>query len=90
VDVAGSFAWRPYRNPTTFPDTALVFDTEYGLSNDDRNETTANVDVGLERPLTRWLTGSVRWHYERNRSNAEVFDYHRQIVGAYLTAHFGD
>lgn len=89
VDVAGSFAWRPYRNPTTFPDTTLVFDTEYGLSNDDRNERTANVDVSIDRPLTPWLIASMRWHYERNYSNAEVFDYNRQIVGAYLTAHFG-
>lgn len=89
IDVGGSFAWRPYRNPTTFPDTALVYDTEYGLSNDDRNETTANVDVMLERPLTRWLSASLRWHYENNRSNAEVFEYHRHIVGGYLTARFG-
>jgi tetratricopeptide (TPR) repeat protein len=89
LDVSGSFAWRPYRHPTTFPNGTLFFDTEYGLADDDRDETTAIVDLSLERPITRWLLGSVRWHYERNDSNADAFDYRRNIVGGYLTARFG-
>lgn len=89
ADVSGGFAWRPYRHPTTFPNGTLFFDTEYGLPASDRDETTANVDVALERPITRWLVGSLRWHYERNHSNADVFDYGRHIVGGYLTARFG-
>lgn len=89
LDVSGSFAWRPYRHPTTFPDPPLFFDTQYGLSDDDRDETTGQVDVVLERPLTAWLTASARWRYERNRSNADVFDYERNVVGGYLTATFG-
>jgi tetratricopeptide (TPR) repeat protein len=84
ADVSGSFAWRPYRHPSTFPDPG-----ETWLSNDDRNETTGIVDVALERPLTAWLTASARWRYERNKSNTEVFDYDRHIVGAYLSATFG-
>lgn len=90
ADLAGSFEWRPYRHPTTFPDPPGGEDgLQYALSRDDRNETTGQVAVTLERPVTRWLTAAVGWRYERNHSNAEVFDYEREVVGAYLTARLG-
>jgi tetratricopeptide (TPR) repeat protein len=89
LDVGGSFAWRPYRHPTTFPDQPTFADFQYGLSDDDRDETTGRFDASLERPITRWLVGSVGYRYERNKSNSTVFDYEREIVGAYLTATFG-
>jgi hypothetical protein len=90
LDVSGSFSWRPYRHPSTFPDPDDLFlDTEYGLPDDDRDETTAQVDVVLERPITAWLTASARWHWERNDSNVAVFQYDREVLGAYLTATFG-
>lgn len=89
LDVGGSFAWRPYDHPTTFPDPPITGGVQYTLSDDDRDETTAIVSVTLERPITRWLAGSVAWRYERNDSNSAVFDYDREILGAYLTATFG-
>lgn len=88
-EVAGSYAWRPYRHPTTFPDPPIFAGVEYELSDDDRDETTGQVGLTLERPVTSWLSASVGWRYERNRSNSAVFDYEREIVGAYLTATFG-
>lgn len=90
LDVAGSYEWRPYRHPSTFPDPPAGEDgLQYALSNSDRDERTGQVAVTVERPITRWLTGSLGWRYERNHSNVAVFDYERQIVGGYLTARFG-
>ena len=90
VDVSGSFAWRPYHHPSTFPDPpADENGLQYALADHDRDETTALAAVALERPITRWLSGTVSWRYERNHSNVADFDYERQIVGAYLTASFG-
>jgi hypothetical protein len=90
LDVAGSFTFRPFRHATTFPNQPLFFDEEYGLPSNRRRETSYTADVVLERPINRWLSASARWHLERTNSTAEVFDYHRQIVGAYLTATFGN
>jgi hypothetical protein len=53
-------------------------------------ETSYAVDIVLERPIATWLTASARWHLERTHSTVEVFDYQRQIVGAYLTATMGN
>jgi len=85
----GSFSWRPYDHPTTFPDPPIFGGIEYTLSPHDRNETTGIAAVTLERPITDWLLGSIGWRYERNSSNSQVFDYDRTILGAYLTATFG-
>jgi tetratricopeptide (TPR) repeat protein len=90
LDVSGSFTFRPFRHATTFPNQPLVFDEEYALPSNRRRETSYTADIVLERPINQWLSASVRWHLERTRSTAEVFDYHRQIAGAYLTATFGN
>jgi tetratricopeptide (TPR) repeat protein len=89
LSVDGSFSWRPYVHPTTFPDPPIFGGVEYTLSPHDRNETTGIAAVTLERPITSWLLGSIGWRYERNVSNSTVFDYDRTILGAYLTATFG-
>ena len=90
LDISGAFAYRPYRHPTTFPDEPLAENVEYSLPTNKHRETAYSVDVVIERPLTKWLSASARWHFERTDSSAEVFTYDRQIVGAYLTATFGN
>jgi tetratricopeptide (TPR) repeat protein len=90
LDVSGSWAYRPYRHPSTFPNQPLVANTEYVLPTTRHRETSYAVDIVLERPIATWLTASARWHLERTHSTVEVFDYQRQIVGAYLTATMGN
>ncbi len=90
LDIAGAFAYRPYRYPTTFPNQPLAENVEYTLPTNRHRETAYAVDVVLERPITTWLSASARWHFERTDSSAEVFTYDRQILGAYLTASFGN
>jgi hypothetical protein len=93
LDVGGIVSWRPFDDPSTFPDPpAPLFDTEYGLDDDDRDERYTAVLVSLARPVgpAAWgLTASAGWRWERNRSNVEVFDYRREVVGAYLTWAWG-
>jgi tetratricopeptide (TPR) repeat protein len=86
IDVTGAYTYRPFRHPSTFPNSpAPLFNTEYGLSDLDRRESFYAFGVRLERPVGRGMTAALAWRYERNRSNTDVFDYDRQIVGAYLT-----
>jgi hypothetical protein len=44
--------------------------------------------VILERPITDWLIGSLRYEYTNNDANVEVFDYDRHVVGGYLTLYY--
>lgn len=86
ADIQGSFTYRPYQNPSTFPDTeALTSGVQFGLNGGDKRERIWRVDAILERPLNRWLTASVRYGYQRNDANVTVFDYDRHIIGGYLT-----
>jgi hypothetical protein len=89
LDLQGSFVWRPYDDPSTYPDpNDLRNGVQYGLDDDDKEERIWQFDAIVERPVTEWLIASVRYAYTRNDSNVEVFDYDRHIVGAYLTAWF--
>lgn len=86
ADVQGSFTYRPYENPSTFPDSgALTNGVQYGLRSRDKRERIWRVDAILERPLNRWLTASVRYGYQNNDANVAVFDFDRHIIGGYLT-----
>lgn len=88
LDVA--FAWRPYRHPTTFPDPeSLVAGRAYALEGSDRRERELRTSLAVERPLTDVLRVGAAWRYTRNHSNADVFDYARHVVGAYVTVEFG-
>jgi tetratricopeptide (TPR) repeat protein len=85
--LAGSFADQPFRHASTFPDTGdLVSGREYGLSRSRRDDSFLQTEIGLARPLTRHLTLSGSWRYQRSRSNVEVFEYRRHVLGVYLTA----
>jgi tetratricopeptide (TPR) repeat protein len=90
LDASGVVTWRPFDHPSTFPEPpAPVFDREYGLSGDERDERYQAVSVSLARPIGWGLTASAGWRWERNRSNVDVFDYRREVLGAYLTWAWG-
>ena len=84
--LAASWADQPFRHPSTFPDPeGLVSGREYALSGSRRHDSFLETEVGLARPITRHLTLSGSWRYQRSRSNVEVFDYSRNVLGVYLT-----
>lgn len=86
LDASGVVSWRPFDEPSTFPDPpAPVFDRQYGLDDDDRDERYSAVALSLARPIGWGLTWSIGWRWERNRSNVDVFDYRRDVLGGYLT-----
>ncbi len=90
LDVSGVVTWRPFDHPSTFPDPPEpFFDTEFGVANRDRDERYSAVAIALARPIGRGLTASAGWRRERNHSNVEVFDYRREVLGAYLTWAWG-
>jgi tetratricopeptide (TPR) repeat protein len=84
--LAASWTDQPFRHPSTFPPTTgLVAGREYGLPGNRRSDSLLDTEVSLARPLTRHLTLSGSWRYQRNWSNVDVFDYSRNVLGAYLT-----
>jgi tetratricopeptide (TPR) repeat protein len=86
LDLAGFYSFRPFEGPTTFPDPPAPFEnTEYALGSQDRNEHYYGASLTLARPIGYGLTASASYRYERNDSNAEVFDYDRQVFGVYLS-----
>jgi tetratricopeptide (TPR) repeat protein len=86
LDVAGRYVYRPYSNPSSYPDfDEIESGVQYALDDSDRRDHYVEVDVRLERPITRWLTASIRYDYLKNDSNVPVFDYDRHLVGGYLT-----
>jgi tetratricopeptide (TPR) repeat protein len=85
--LAASWVYQPFRHPSTFPDPdGLVAGREYALSGSRRHDKFLDTELALARPITRHLTLSVSWRYQRSQSNVEVFDYRRQVLGAYVTA----
>jgi len=89
LDVQGSFAYRPYDHPSTYPDPGdLVNGLQYRLRSSDKEERIWQADVILERPITDWMIASLRYEYTRNDANVEVFDYDRHVVGGYLTLYY--
>lgn len=86
LDTSVRYLYRPYSNPSSYPDPDdEIFGIQSELSDSDRRDHYVDVDVQLERPITRWLTASVRYNYLNNDSNVKVFDYDRHLVGGYLT-----
>ena len=86
--VWGGYTHRPYQHPSTYPDPDnpnLLAGQQYALSNTDRNDKIAEVEVELSRPITQNLIGSIRYGYLSNDSNVAVYNYDRSVVGAYIT-----
>lgn len=85
----GSYAWVPFRNPSTFPDPGEVFfQREYPLTDKNRKDHFARIDLVLERPITDYLMLSLRYAYFDNTSSVDVFEYDREILGMYATLRF--
>jgi len=89
LDAAGSFFYRSYRHPSTYPNPKDVqaFMT-YTLSDRDRRDEEYRFDLSLERPLTDRLDLELAYHYTNDRSNVAVFDYSRNVVGLFLKMRF--
>lgn len=89
LDTLVRYTWRPYRHASTFVDPRdLRPGRQYPLDDAPRRDGVFDLDVELERPLSQRLIASLRYRYTRNHSNVAVFDYDRQILGAYLTVRF--
>jgi tetratricopeptide (TPR) repeat protein len=89
LDLGASYTYRPYRHPSSFPDPdELVFGEQYRLSSIRRREETLQFDAIVEWEFSDRLVGSLRYSYLDNDSNTAVYDYDREIVGAFLTLRF--
>ena len=93
--VVGAYTYRPFENPSVFPNSsnrtlAQVQNTAYRLNGFNRRDNVYQVEVGLERRITDWLSVSARYNYLDNDSNTDVYRYTRQIVGGYLTLYLHD
>jgi hypothetical protein len=85
--LGASYTDQPFRHASTFPDPdELVSGREYALSGRRRHDAFLDTEVTLARPIARHLTLSASWRFQRSRSNVEVFDYRRHVLGAYVTA----
>lgn len=86
LDLGASYTYRPYDDPSTYPDpTGLVANRQYALDHDERSDDIWRFDVGVERAVTKTVIASLRYSFVNNRSNVRVFDYDRTVLGAYLT-----
>ncbi len=89
LDTWVSYTIRPYRHASSFVDPRDVLPgRQYPLDDDERRDDVWRFEVELERPLSQRLTASLRYRYTHHRSNVTVFDYDRQILGAYLKVRF--
>lgn len=82
-----SYEYRDFANPSTFPDQQVI-DEQYRLSGSDRHEHQVDFTAELEKDLTKNVSMSARWSYLDNESNRRVYDYTRNIVGAYVNVRF--
>jgi tetratricopeptide (TPR) repeat protein len=79
LDVGVRYTYRDYDDPSSFDPG----------STSDRRDHVVYVDAALERPISEHVKVSARYRYENNDSNADVFNYDRNIVGGFLTVEFG-
>lgn len=94
MTVGGRFAYRAFDNSTVFPDPAAVpapvaGGARYALRPRDRRERETGVWVRLTRPITDSIVVTASFRRTRNRSNAEVFDYDRNLYGLSMRIGFG-
>lgn len=86
--VRGRYAYSPYENPSVFPDPSDVVDATgspigevYFLDTRNRREHETGVRVSLERAIGERVVLTARYSRTRNRSNADVYDYARDLFG---------
>jgi hypothetical protein len=85
-EIAGGYAWRPYRHASTFPQPdSLVDGVQYGLRNTDRREKTGHVEASLGRTFGEHVSVSGYWRYLDNESTVDVFEYDQHVVGLMVT-----
>jgi tetratricopeptide (TPR) repeat protein len=89
LDVDGSFAYKQYRHPSTFPDPPIPNGSQYMLSGVRRRDEVYRVETRLTRELGEYLSLSTHYRYVDNQSNRDVFDYDQHIVGVTLTVGIG-
>ncbi|MFP6641482.1 MAG: tetratricopeptide repeat protein [Myxococcota bacterium] len=86
LDAEGSWEYMPFAHPSSYPTPPLPGNSEpYTLPTEDRLDEVGRFSTAVSRPITRRIEASARYYYIRNDSNVAVFDYHRHIVGAYLS-----
>lgn len=84
-----TYAYRPYRHASTFPDPPIFFGVPYTLDQDDREEHEWRVGASIARAVSEHLKLALSWRYTNNDSNVRVFDYDRHVVGLHLTGSLG-
>jgi tetratricopeptide (TPR) repeat protein len=83
LEVLGSYAYEPYRFPSTF-----TFDGWFNRG-PRRRDNVWRVGTLLERPIREHVKASINWRYHNNDSNTTVYNFDRHIVGGHLTVTFG-
>jgi hypothetical protein len=81
LDVEGSYSYEPYRQESSFP---VPFSNSAK-----RRDNFWSARAQLDRPITDWLSVAAYYRYVNDDSNTPVFDYDRNIVGAYLSVYYG-
>jgi tetratricopeptide (TPR) repeat protein len=88
-DASGSFAYKPYRHASTFPDPDALTPAPYSLSGKRRRERVWQVATSVSRPIGELFVVAARWRYIDNDSNTDVFDYDQHVLGVYVTLGLG-
>ena len=88
-DAEAGFYYRPYRDPSTYPNSPVPAGRQYPLSSNNKREREWRVSTSLERAINEYLGISVYWRFSDVDSNVGVFDYDRHVVGVQLTGHLG-
>ncbi|MAJ60011.1 MAG: hypothetical protein CBC48_08525 [bacterium TMED88] len=88
VDALVSFSYRPYTFPSSYPAPPTVNGQVYALSPDNRLDKIATVFLMVERAFGEHWSVLTRYSYTRADSNVAVFNYSRNIVGAYVKYDF--
>lgn len=94
--MSGRYAYSDYAHPSVFPDpsdvaraTAAGAGTVYFLSGRDREEHETGLRVSLERAIGQHVVLTTRYSRTRNRSNADVFSYTRDLFGVSVRVGLG-
>lgn len=86
-----SYAYRPYRAASSLPDPrTLVAGEQFEPVGRKRRDHVVLATAELEHALFGSVVAAVRYTYLDNHSNLAVADYHRQIIGAYLSLGLGN